>query len=147
MCACSVAQSYLTFCDPMDCSLPDYSAKDVVMCDRHGIIYKGREVGMNSAKAEIAEFSNKLNKKGSLADALKGADIFVGVSSPGLLTQDMVRSMNSGAIVMHPGPVNRGVELSGEVIDGENSYIEDQVLSGVAVRMALLKLLCENRRK
>ena len=75
-------------------------AKDVVMCDRHGIIYKGREVGMNSAKAEIAEFSNKLNKKGSLADALKGADIFVGVSSPGLLTQDMVRSMNSGAIVM-----------------------------------------------
>ncbi len=75
-------------------------AKDVVMCDRHGIIYKGREVGMNSAKEEIAEFTNKLGKKGSLADALKGADIFVGVSSPGLLTQDMVRSMNKGAIVM-----------------------------------------------
>ena len=75
-------------------------AKDVVMCDRHGIIYKGREVGMNQAKEEIAEFSNKLNKKGSLEDALKGADIFVGVSSPGLLTQDMVRSMNKGAIVM-----------------------------------------------
>lgn len=75
-------------------------AKDVVMCDRHGIIYKGREVGMNSAKEEIAEFSNKLGKKGTLAEALKGADIFVGVSSPGLLTQDMVRSMNKGAIVM-----------------------------------------------
>lgn len=75
-------------------------AKDVVMCDRHGIIYKGRPVGMNSAKEEIAEFTNKLNKKGTLADAVKGADIFVGVSSPGLLTQDMVRSMNKGAIVM-----------------------------------------------
>ncbi len=75
-------------------------AKDVVMCDRHGIIYKGREVGMNPAKEEIAEFSNKLGKKGTLAEALVGADIFVGVSSPGLLTQDMVRSMNKGAIVL-----------------------------------------------
>ncbi len=75
-------------------------AKDVVMCDRHGIIYKGRKEGMNAAKEEIAEFSNKLGKKGSLAEALKGADIFVGVSSPGLLSADMVRSMNKGAIVM-----------------------------------------------
>lgn len=75
-------------------------AKDVVMCDRHGIIYKGREIGMNPSKEEIAEFSNKLNKKGSLADALKGADIFVGVSSPGLLTKEMVASMNKGAIVL-----------------------------------------------
>ncbi len=75
-------------------------AKDVVMCDRHGIIYKGREVGMNSAKQEIAEFTNKMGKKGSLKEALVGSDMFVGVSSPGLLTQDMVRSMNKGAIVM-----------------------------------------------
>ena len=75
-------------------------AKDVVMCDRHGIIYKGREQGMNSAKQEIAEFSNKLNKKGSLKDALVGADLFVGVSSPGLLSKEMVESMNKGAIVM-----------------------------------------------
>ena len=75
-------------------------AKDVVMCDRHGIIYKGRKEGMNAAKEEIAEFSNKLGKKGSLKDALVGADIFVGVSSPGVLTQDMVRTMNKDAIVM-----------------------------------------------
>ena len=54
-------------------------AKDLVMCDRHGIIYKGREEGMNSAKEEIAEFSNKLGKRGTLADALKGADIFIGI--------------------------------------------------------------------
>ena len=75
-------------------------AKDVVMCDSKGIIYKGRKENMNPAKEEIAEFTNKLCKKGTLADALKGADVFVGVSSPGLLTQDMVRSMNKGAIVM-----------------------------------------------
>lgn len=75
-------------------------AKDVVMCDRHGIIYKGRTEGMNSSKEEIADFTNKLNKKGSLEEALKGADLFVGVSSPGLLTEDMVKSMNKGAIVM-----------------------------------------------
>ncbi len=75
-------------------------AKDVVMCDRHGIIYKGRTEGMNSAKEEIAEFSNKLGKKGTLADAVKGADIFVGVSSPGVLTPEMVKTMNKDAIVM-----------------------------------------------
>ena len=75
-------------------------AKDVVMCDRHGMIYKGRPEGMNASKEEIAEFSNKGLKKGSLADAVKGADIFVGVSSPGLLTEEMVATMNDGAIVM-----------------------------------------------
>ena len=53
-----------------------------------------------SEKEKIAEFTNKLCKKGTLADALKGADIFVGVSSPGLLTEEMVASMNKGAIVM-----------------------------------------------
>lgn len=75
-------------------------AKDVVMCDRKGIIYKGRPEGMNPAKEEIANFTNRFNKKGSIADALKGADMFVGVSSPGLLTEDMVKSMNKDAIVM-----------------------------------------------
>ncbi len=75
-------------------------AKDVVMCDRHGIIYKGRKEGMNSSKEEIAEFSNKFMKKGSLADAMKGADVFVGVSSPKLVTEEMVASMAKGAIVM-----------------------------------------------
>ena len=75
-------------------------AKDVVMCDRHGIIYKGRKEGMNVSKEEIAEFSNKLLKKGTLKEALVGADIFVGVSSPGVLTEEMVASMNKGAIVM-----------------------------------------------
>ena len=75
-------------------------AKDLVMCDRKGIIYKGRTEGMNASKEEIAEFTNKLGKKGSLAEAMKGADIFVGVSSPGVVSEEMVASMNKGAIVM-----------------------------------------------
>ncbi len=75
-------------------------AKDVVMCDRTGIIYKGRTEGMNSAKEEIASFTNKLNKKGTLKEAMVGADVFVGVSSPGVVTEEMVKSMNKGAIVM-----------------------------------------------
>ena len=73
--------------------------KDVIMCDRKGIICEGNE-GMTPAKQEIAAFSNKGKKKGTLADAVNGADIFVGVSSPGVLTQDMIKTMNPGAIVM-----------------------------------------------
>ena len=74
-------------------------AKDVIMCDRQGVIYKGREVGMNPYKEEIAEFTNKECKKGTLKDAVVGADVFVGVSSPGVLTKDMVKTMAKDAIV------------------------------------------------
>ena len=75
-------------------------AKDIVMCDRTGIIYKGRPTGMNASKEEIAEITNKMGRKGTLADALEGADVFVGVSSPGAVTPEMVKSMAKGAIVM-----------------------------------------------
>ena len=108
-------------------------AKDVVMCDRHGIIYKGRKEGMNSAKEEIAEFSNKLGKKGSLADAVKGADIFVGVSSPGVLTQDMVRTMAKDAIVMpmaNPTPEimpNLALEAGAAVVGTGRSDFPNQI--------------------
>ncbi len=72
--------------------------KDVVLCDRTGAIHKGRE-NMNAAKAEIAEVTNARLKKGSLADVMKGADVFIGVSAPGLVTQEMVRSMNPDPIM------------------------------------------------
>ena len=75
-------------------------AKDVVMCDRTGIIYKGRTERMNPEKERIAEMTNKSCKKGTLKDAIVGADIFVGVSSPGVLTQDMVKTMAKDPIVM-----------------------------------------------
>ena len=79
--------------------LDSLGAKDIVMCDRKGIIYEGAE-GLTDAKKEIASFTNKNHRKGSLADAMKGADIFIGVSGPGLVTEEMVASMNKGAIVM-----------------------------------------------
>ena len=72
--------------------------KKVVMCDRKGAIYKGRE-GLNPIKAEMAEISNLDMRKGSLADILKGADVFIGVSAPGIVTEDMVRSMNKDPII------------------------------------------------
>ena len=73
--------------------------KNVIMTDRRGAIYKGREEGMNWIKKEMAEETNLQCEKGSLADVIKGADVFVGVSAPGLVTQDMVRSMAKDAII------------------------------------------------
>lgn len=66
--------------------------KDVVLCDRMGAIYKGRE-GLNPEKAEMAEITNQQMRKGSLAEVIKGADVFIGVSSPGCVTPEMVKSM------------------------------------------------------
>lgn len=66
--------------------------EDVVMCDRAGAIYQGRE-GLNAEKAEMAAISNKKMKKGTIAEVIRGADVFIGVSGPGTVTQDMVRSM------------------------------------------------------
>ena len=73
--------------------------KDILLCDRTGIIYKGREKGMNWAKDEMAEVTNKESKTGSLADALVGADVFIGVSSANIVSEEMVASMNSDAII------------------------------------------------
>ena len=71
----------------------------MTLCDRTGAIYKGREAGMNWIKNEIAEITNPEGLHGKLADIVKGADVFIGVSAPGSLTQDMVRTMNSDAII------------------------------------------------
>ena len=72
--------------------------KDVVMCDRKGAIYEGRE-GLNSEKEEMAKITNKLMRKGSLADVLAGADVFIGVSAPGTVTPEMVKSMAKDPIL------------------------------------------------
>lgn len=73
-------------------------AGNVVMTDRTGVIYNGRP-GLNPAKQEIAEITNPARESGSLADAIKGADVFIGVSAPGVLTAKMVQSMAKDAIV------------------------------------------------
>ena len=73
--------------------------KDVIMCDRKGIICEGDET-LAPDKAEVATYTNRTFKKGTLADAMKGADIFVGVSAPNVATEAMVASMAKDAIVM-----------------------------------------------
>ena len=72
--------------------------RHITMCDRQGAIYKGRP-GLNWIKAEMAEETNPEHKAGTLAEALAGADVFIGVSAPGTLTREMVASMNRDAIV------------------------------------------------
>ncbi|BDF72173.1 malate dehydrogenase [Oscillospiraceae bacterium] len=72
--------------------------KDVVMCDRKGAIWEGRE-GLNAEKAEMARLSNREKKQGTLAEVIRGADVFIGVSAPGTLTTEMVSSMAKDAII------------------------------------------------
>ena len=71
----------------------------ITLCDRSGAIYKGREKGMNWIKEEMAEVTNLEGKVGSLADMLVGADVFIGVSAPNMVTTEMVKTMNRDAIV------------------------------------------------
>ncbi|MBQ6969348.1 MAG: NAD-dependent malic enzyme [Synergistaceae bacterium] len=73
--------------------------KNVTLCDRTGIIYKGREKGMNWIKSEMAEITNPEGLRGGLADSMEGADVFIGVSAPNSVTQDMVRSMAKDPII------------------------------------------------
>jgi len=71
---------------------------NIIMCDRKGIICDGDD--LKPAKQDIADFTNKNHLRGSLADAMKGADIFIGVSAPGVVTEDMIKSMAKDPIVL-----------------------------------------------
>ena len=73
--------------------------KNVILCDRKGAIYEGRAEGMNPVKEEMAKITNLEKKRGSLADMLVGADVFIGVSAPGMVTPEMVKTMNKDAII------------------------------------------------
>lgn len=76
-----------------------YGVKNVIMCDRTGAIYEGRQKGMNPYKEEMAKLTNLEKKEGSLEEVIVGADVFIGVSAPGSLTTEMVQTMNKDAIV------------------------------------------------
>ncbi len=78
--------------------LDSVGVKDMLICDRKGIICDGDDLSPD--KQAIADFTNKNRKRGRLADAMVGADIFIGVSVPGIVTEEMVASMNEDAIVM-----------------------------------------------
>ena len=73
--------------------------KDITLCDRKGAIYEGRPEGMNPIKEEMAKVTNLAKRSGSLADMLVGADVFIGVSAPGAVTTEMVKTMNKDAVV------------------------------------------------
>ena len=106
--------------------------KNVIMTDRKGAIYKGRE-GLNPIKEEMAAITNFNMEKGSLADVIKGADIFIGVSAPGTLTKDMVKSMAKDAIIFacaNPTPEifpDEAKEAGARVISTGRSDFPNQV--------------------
>ena len=79
--------------------LISYGIKNVIMCDRAGAIYEGRPRNMNPFKDEMAKLTNPDNFSGTLAEALVGADVFIGVSAPGTVTTEMVKTMNKDAII------------------------------------------------
>ncbi len=79
--------------------LTNYELKNVIICDSKGIIYKNRPFHMNWAKSEIAKYVNQKNLKGNLTDALKDADVFIGVSVGNIFTPDMIKLMNKNPII------------------------------------------------
>ncbi len=79
--------------------LLDDGFADITLCDRRGAIYEGRAEGMNPFKAEMARVTNRAMCQGTLADALQGADVFIGVSAPGAVTAEMVKTMAKDAIL------------------------------------------------
>ena len=77
-----------------------YGIQTVVLCDTTGAVYEGRNENMNPYKDALAKVSNRQKEKGTLAQIIKGKDIFIGVSAPGSLTQDMIKSMSKGPVIM-----------------------------------------------
>lgn len=146
--------------------LGDIAHSRVAKSNLFGLTKLGAEVTMYAPATMIPQGVDRLGAKiaTSREEALRGANVVMGLRIqlermqgglfPSLseynkfygVSEEHLRLADKNAIVMHPGPVNRGVELTDEVIDGENSKINEQVLNGVAVRMALLFLLCKNRQ-
>lgn len=145
--------------------LGDVKHSRVAKSNLFGLNTMGAEVRMYAPETLIPKDMDKLGAKicKSREEALDGADVVMGLriqlerqkagNFPSLgeyaafygVDERVLEYAKPNAIVLHPGPVNRGVELTSGVIDHERSRIEDQVLSGVAVRMALFKLLNEYR--
>ncbi|HLC50227.1 MAG TPA: NADP-dependent malic enzyme [Candidatus Nanoarchaeia archaeon] len=95
--AAGTAVAHLLLCLGMDKNICT-SVKDITICDSKGIIYEGRK-DLNEHKTELAKFTNRQRKKGTLKDALKGADVFIGVSTGNLLTSQDIKTMNKKPIV------------------------------------------------
>jgi malate dehydrogenase (oxaloacetate-decarboxylating) len=84
-----------------------YGVRDIIMCDSKGAIYEGRQFGMNNVKDEVASYTNRDRAEGTLADVMKGADVFIGVSVEGALTKEIITEMNQDPIIFamaNPNP-------------------------------------------
>jgi malate dehydrogenase (oxaloacetate-decarboxylating) len=105
---------------------------DMILVDRIGTLFVGKD-GMNEAQAELAELTNKDRLDGTLADAMRGADVFIGVSAPNIVSRDMVASMNSGAIVFpmaNPTPEidpSEALEAGAAVVGTGRSDFKNQI--------------------
>ena len=86
--------------------LVDFGVGDVILCDSRGAIYEGRPEGMNRWKEELARVTNRENEKGSLADVMRGKNLFVGVSRPGLVTKEMIASMEEPIVFALANPTS-----------------------------------------
>ncbi|AJO22266.1 malic enzyme-like NAD(P)-binding protein [Weizmannia coagulans] len=87
--------------------LYNFGVRDIIMCDSKGAVYEGRPFGMNKVKSEVAKYTNRDKAAGSLADVIKDADVFIGVSVEGALTKEMVQSMKKDPIIFamaNPNP-------------------------------------------
>ena len=113
---------------------------NIIMCDIHGVICEGDE-GLNSGQEEISHISNREKEHGSLADALKGADIFVGVSRPNLVTKEMVASMDGGIVFAMANPVIMPEEAKagGAVVVGTGRSDYPNQINNVLVFPGLFK--------
>ena len=116
---------------------------DIVLCDKFGVIVKGQS-GMNAAQAQMAEITNKSGICGTLSDAMKGADVFIGVSAPNVVSKDMVRSMAKGAIVFscaNPVPeISREDALeAGAAVVGTGSSEKPNQINNVLIFPGLFK--------
>lgn len=111
--------------------------KDVVLCDRTGAIYEGRE-NLNPSKQAIAQITNREMVKGTLKDAVVGTDIFIGVSAPGVLTKEMIKTMNSDPIVLamaNPTPEimpDEAKEAGAKIVGTGRSDFPNQINNVVA---------------
>ena len=108
--------------------------RNVIMCDTKGALYEGRTVGMNPWKEAIAKATNPEKYSGDLAGALKGADVFIGVSAPNVLNEDMIRGMAKDPIVFCQAnpipeiwPIERAFEAGAKVISTGRSDVQNQI--------------------
>ncbi|MGM7682108.1 NAD(P)-dependent malic enzyme [Cytobacillus sp. Hm23] len=113
--------------------LYNFGVRDIVMCDSKGAIFEGRSYGMNNVKNEVAKYTNREKMEGTLADVIKGADVFIGVSVEGALTKEMIQNMDNDPIIFamaNPNPEimpDQAKEAGAKVVGTGRSDFPNQV--------------------